>query len=119
MEIGKISPGSQLLQRNVNIESVAPRERANAEGNQGGTQRNEQGVLSKEKAKQMTKSLNHVLDSTKTSLHFEFHEKLEEYYVSIINPDTKEIIKEIPPRKLLDIYAAMAEFMGFIVDKKI
>ncbi|WP_243299765.1 flagellar protein FlaG [Bacillus litorisediminis] len=73
----------------------------------------------KEKVEQVVNDLNKFLIPAKTSVKFEFHEKLEEYYVTIVDQDTKEVIKEIPPKKLLDIYAAMSEYLGFIVDEKI
>ncbi|WP_342744356.1 flagellar protein FlaG [Oceanobacillus rekensis] len=41
------------------------------------------------------------------------------YYVTVIDSNTREVIKEIPPKKMLDMYAEMADFMGMLVDKKI
>lgn len=73
----------------------------------------------KEQVQQAVINLNKFVNPSHTALKFEFHEKLEEYYVTIVDENTKEIIKEVPPKKLLDIYAAMAEFLGFIVDEKI
>ncbi|RXJ02273.1 flagellar protein FlaG [Anaerobacillus alkaliphilus] len=64
-------------------------------------------------------SINKFLTSTNSSLKFTLHEELNEYYVSIIDEQTKEIIKEIPPKKLLDMFAAMKETIGLFIDKKI
>ncbi|WP_071435485.1 flagellar protein FlaG [Bacillus kwashiorkori] len=74
---------------------------------------------SKEQVEEMVKGLNDFLNPVQTSLKFEFHEKLNEYYVTVVDDTTKEVIKEIPPKKMLDLYAAMAEMLGVIVDKKI
>ncbi|MFP3361912.1 flagellar protein FlaG, partial [Planococcus sp. SIMBA_143] len=49
---------------------------------------------------------------------FELHDKLEKYYVTVVDSETKEVIKEIPPKKFLDMYAQMAEFMGILIDEK-
>lgn len=72
------------------------------------------------------KQLNEVIDSinafmqpSHTSLKFELHEKLNDYYVTIINDETKEVVREIPSKKMLDMYAAMKEFMGLVIDEKI
>ncbi|WAA12018.1 flagellar protein FlaG [Fervidibacillus halotolerans] len=73
----------------------------------------------KKQIKELVNGLNEFLTPVHTSLKFELHEKLNEYYVTIIDDNTKEVIKEIPPKKLLDLYAAMAEQLGIIVDKKI
>lgn len=71
------------------------------------------------KIKEIVQGMNKFLQPTHTSLKFEFHEKLNEYYVKIVDDQTKETVREIPSKKLLDMYAAMTEFLGLIVDKKI
>ncbi|GEN54427.1 hypothetical protein HFA01_26890 [Halobacillus faecis] len=44
-----------------------------------------------------TVSMNEILKKLETSLRFQFHEKLEEYYVTIVDNQTEQVIKEIPP----------------------
>nr|WP_289037040.1 flagellar protein FlaG [uncultured Allobacillus sp.] len=73
----------------------------------------------KEEAAELVKGLNDFIEPMHTSIKFELHDKLDRYYVSVIDKNTDEVIKEIPPKKMLDMYAAMAEFMGFIVDEKV
>ncbi|MGP4073872.1 flagellar protein FlaG [Piscibacillus sp. B03] len=75
--------------------------------------------ITKEKAEELVEGLNDFLEPMNTSVQFEFHDKLDRYYVSVVDRETDEVVKEIPPKKLLDVYAAMAEFMGFIVDERI
>lgn len=75
--------------------------------------------LTKEKVEEIVKGLNDFLQPAHTSLQFKFHEKLNKYYVTIVDDNTHEVIKEIPPKKLLDTYAAMAERLGFLIDKKV
>jgi len=68
---------------------------------------------------EVVEAMNDFLNPVYTSLKFELHEKLNKYYVQVIDQNTKEIIREIPPKKLLDVYAAIAEYIGLIVDEKI
>ncbi|OIJ22379.1 hypothetical protein BKP45_07015 [Anaerobacillus alkalidiazotrophicus] len=63
--------------------------------------------------------VNQFLKSSNTNLQFNLHEGLKEYYITIVDEDTKEVIKELPPKKLLDFYAAMVESIGLFIDKKI
>lgn len=63
--------------------------------------------------------INEFIEPLRTNLKFQFHEKLNEYYVTVVNPLTDEVIKEIPPKKMLDMYAEMAELMGIMIDQKI
>lgn len=82
-------------------------------------QADQEQQLPADKAKQMTDSMNTFLESANTQLRFKFHEKLNEYYVTIVDSKTDEVIREIPSKKLMDIHAAMREFVGLLVDRKI
>lgn len=75
--------------------------------------------LSSNNAKKMTESLNNFLETTSTKLRYEFHNKLEKYYVTLVNKETNEVVREIPNKKLMDMHAAMLDFVGILIDKKI
>lgn len=75
--------------------------------------------LSADKAKKMTASLNDFLETTSTKLRYEFHEKLEKYYVTLVDSETDQVVREVPNKKLMDMYASMLEFIGVLIDKKI
>jgi len=72
----------------------------------------------KEKVNEVIESMNAFIQPSHTSLKFELHEKLNDYYVQVIDDDTKEVVREIPSKKVLDMYAAMKEYMGLIIDEK-
>ena len=76
-------------------------------------------VESKHRLNEVVDSMNQFLKASRTHLKFEFHDELKKYYVSIVDDATQEVIKEIPPKKLLDMYASMTEFLGILVDKKV
>jgi flagellar protein FlaG len=73
----------------------------------------------KEQLNEVIESINAFMQPSHTSLKFELHEKLNDYYVTVIDDDTKEVVREIPSKKMLDMYAAMKEFMGLVIDEKI
>lgn len=73
----------------------------------------------KEKVVKTVEGLNEFLSPSHTSLKFVFHEKLNEYYVTLVDDKTNEVVKEIPSKKMLDFYAAMTEAIGLMIDKKI
>jgi flagellar protein FlaG len=75
--------------------------------------------VTKEKVEDVVQGMNEFLHASNTHLKFEFHDKLQEYYVTIVDEQTKEVVREIPVKKILDMYAAMTEFVGLMVDKKI
>lgn len=77
------------------------------------------GKVKEEQVTEVIVSMNKFLQASHTSLKFELHEELNEYYVTLVDDVTQEVVKEIPSKKLLDVYAAMTEFLGLMVDKKI
>lgn len=75
--------------------------------------------VKKEKIEEVVKGMNDFIQPVNTSLKFVLHEKLNDYYVKVVDDKTDEVIKEIPSKKLMDTYAAMMEFVGLLVDKKV
>jgi flagellar protein FlaG len=73
----------------------------------------------KENLEKVISAMNDMLEPAHTSSKFVLHEKLNDYYVQIVDEVTKEVVKEIPNKKFLDMYAEMIDFMGIFVDKKI
>ncbi|WP_404347809.1 flagellar protein FlaG [Sutcliffiella horikoshii] len=63
--------------------------------------------------------MNDFMKPLNVSVRFELHDELNEYYVTVVDAATDEVIREIPSKKFLDMYAAMTEYMGLFVDKKI
>lgn len=69
--------------------------------------------------KRAVDKLNKFLQGEETHIEYERHDKLKnEFIIKIINNDTKEVIKEIPPKKILDMVAEMCKIAGIIVDEK-
>ena len=52
------------------------------------------------------------------SAEFSYHEATKRISVKIVDNDTKEIIREIPPEKTLDMISKMWELAGLVVDEK-
>lgn len=73
----------------------------------------------KDKVIEMTEVMNRFISPMHTSLKFELHDELNEYYVSVVDDKTGDVIREIPPKKMLDMYAAMIDNMALFVDRKI
>lgn len=112
--IEKVSKASPLIQ------SMSEPSQIKADINQqaGGNPHASQRQLSKEEMKKVVQGMNEFLKPSNTHLKFEFHEKLEEYYITMVDDETREVIKEIPAKKLLDMYASMKEYLGILVDRR-
>lgn len=119
MEIGKsmVIP-TQMQTERTNDQQPVERKR-NLSQDAPGLSVGKDEEISGDTIKRMVDGLNSFLKPTFTSIRYEYHEKLDRYYVTVVDKDTEETIKEVPPKKLLDVYASMAELAGLIVDKKI
>ncbi|WP_250160093.1 flagellar protein FlaG [Caloranaerobacter azorensis] len=61
---------------------------------------------------------NKKLLGVRSEVRFSVHEKTKEIMIKVINTETKEVIKEIPPEKILDMIAKFMEMCGILVDER-
>ncbi|MEK4128744.1 flagellar protein FlaG [Solibacillus sp. FSL W8-0474] len=73
----------------------------------------------KEKLQQAIGSMNEFFSINNSELKFVLHEGLEKYFAQLVNTETEEVIREIPSKKILDVFYEMQKLVGMIVDKKI
>lgn len=79
----------------------------------------EEQSVSKEKLQQAVDSVNEFLQMNHSESKFVLHEGLDRYFVQVVDTETEEVVKEIPPKKLLDAFYEMQKLVGMIIDEKI
>ncbi|MBE6055228.1 MAG: flagellar protein FlaG [Clostridium sartagoforme] len=77
----------------------------------------DKGYREEDVAKAVDK-LNKLLKDENTYAEYSVHKDLGDIMIKIIDQDTKEVIAEYPPKKILDLIAKMCELAGIAVDKK-
>lgn len=118
MTVGKLDSDSPAL-TSLQLKGQRNTIDTNKPSNEKKLLESQEDVVHAEEVETVVEQMNGLMEHTKTNVKFMFHEDLEKYYVTIVNQQTDEVIKEIPPKKMLDMYAEMAEFMGLLIDKKI
>lgn len=78
-----------------------------------------QKKYSEEDVKIAIGNANKTLNPYDRKLEFSVHEATKLISVKVIDTNTDEVIREIPPEKILDMVAKLWEMAGIIVDKKI
>lgn len=73
--------------------------------------------MSEETMKQTLSDINKKLNNTECV--FGVHEATNRVTIQIVDKSTKEVIKEIPPEKTLDMIAKVWELAGILVDEKL
>lgn len=82
-----------------------------------------QGDASQEQQQPNHEQLKQAVDQmNKRMAHseavFGIHEATNRVTIKIIDKDTKEVIKELPPEKTLDMIAKVWEMAGILIDEK-
>ncbi|KGN03429.1 hypothetical protein Z969_00210 [Clostridium novyi A str. 4570] len=69
--------------------------------------------------KSAVNKLNKFLQGENTHIEYERHKVFKnQFTIKIVDNKTKEVIKEVPPKKILDMVAEICKLAGVIVDKK-
>ena len=100
----------------------AEEEKSGSEGN-GSQQQQEkmdpQTPETPEHLKKMIVEMNRKISNSNEEAVFGVHEKTNRIMIKILDKDTKEVIKEFPPEKTLDMIASIWEMAGILVDEKL
>lgn len=76
----------------------------------------EEGQASNEQIRQSVEKINKNMSNREAI--FGVHEATNRVMIKIVDKDTKEVIKEFPPEKTLDMIAKVWEMAGIMVDEK-
>ncbi|MDD6810717.1 MAG: flagellar protein FlaG [Lachnospiraceae bacterium] len=91
---------------------------SNKEGNETSQQQTMKTQSSSEQLKKAIAEMNRKINNSNEEAVFGIHEKTNRITIKIVDKDTKEIIKEFPPEKTLDMIAKVWEMAGILVDEK-
>lgn len=70
---------------------------------------------------QLVKAIEHAIKAVQgksTTLEFSIHEKTKLISVKVLDKETGETIREVPPEKSLDFAAKLWEMAGIIIDER-
>lgn len=74
--------------------------------------------VKEEDVKKAVDKLNKFLDDSGTYAEYSIHDKFKEVMITIKDKKTGEVIREVPPKKILDMVAKMCEMVGILIDRK-
>ena len=88
----------------------------NGSGNNANTDSEEQRQASNEKIKKAVEQLNKNMPNSEAV--FGIHDETNRVTIKIVDKDSKEVLKEFPAEKTLDMIAKVWEMAGILVDEK-
>lgn len=91
-------------------------ENAQNKGN-GSAEQQAEKQTTNEQIKKAVEQINKKL-SAQSEAVFGIHEETNRVTIKIVDKETKEVIREVPPEKTLDMIAKVWEIAGILVDEK-
>ena len=77
------------------------------------------GQLSGEEVMKLVKDLQKRLDPLATRLTFSVDEETGSFVVKVIDNESGEVVRQIPPEALLNLRANLAELVGVLYDQEV
>ena len=115
----------QTVNVDTTTAAVAQTQAENSESNSNsesnGSFQQQQTMNSQAPSEQLKKAIaemNKKINNSNEEAVFGIHEKTNRVTIKILDKDTKEVIKEFPPEKTLDMIAKIWEMAGILVDEK-
>ncbi len=99
------------------VNTVAPIAAKNA-ASDGQTKNENGGNPSADEIKSAINQANRRAKFGHANAEFSYHEETKRISIKIVDQDTNEVIREIPPEETLDMISRMWELAGIIVDEK-
>jgi len=113
LEMPKVSLETPPVSDKVPSDSPAQKSKKENEGKTGilGT------AMSPEMVKQAVEVMNQAMEIFNYNLQFKIHQATNQVVVKVVDKDSGEIIREIPPEQMLDMMARMRDAVGVLLDR--
>lgn len=114
VEAGEVINISESISRNT---SALDTKQTDSDGADGGGSR--QQMTPEQQTAQIKRAVEDINKKANNSeAIFGIHEKTNRVTIKLIDKDTKEVIRELPPEKTLDMIAKVWEMAGLLVDER-
>lgn len=117
VENTEVTTPEQVNAYDATTAKVAEVEKEDSRGEQDGSQNNAPDQQANSgRMRKAVEALNKNLSNSEAV--FGIHDATNRVTIKIVDKETKEILKEIPPEKTLDMLAKAWELAGILVDEK-
>ena len=113
-------PRGPEWQRIARTGNTLPLRRAAANGERehdGGARPPERAQAQDHSLERAVATLNEWIRHVNKQLRFVIHEERERVMVRVVEAETQEVIREIPPERVLDTIARIKESIGLLLDE--
>lgn len=102
------------------VSAVAMEPRMQADSSQTHPTSGGNGAANQQEIKQVVAKMQEQIDSMNISLQYStYGDHGEKIAIAVVNKETGELIREIPPKELRSLYTKMSELAGMIFNREI
>ena len=76
----------------------------------------QQPAPTRESVRELSQLLNEILESLNWNIKIRIDEGTDSIVTQIVDPDSNQIIKQIPPQELLEIMSRLRNIVGLLLD---
>lgn len=102
---------------NFEVQTNVDKNSKDSAGDQLGQNYFRENQIDKKNLDKSLNKLNRFLEDESAHAEYSVHEDLGTVMIKIVDDKTKEVILEVPPKKILDMVASMCKQFG-LIDKK-
>ena len=85
----------------------------------GSEEQQEQQTTDSKRIQNAVNNANTRMKHAKTRCEFSYHEETKRISIKVIDKDTEEIVREIPPEETLEMVEKMWEVAGIMIDERL
>ncbi|OAA93650.1 flagellar protein FlaG [Clostridium coskatii] len=120
MEVKDVGQGRQLsLGFNTSSDVLQTQQNADVANKTVDNKFSNSENVNEKDVKRAVDKINKLMEDTPTHLRYEVYGKFKDIMVSIVDNNTDKVIKEIPPKSIVDMVDKLCELAGVFLDKKV
>ncbi len=117
----EIKPNEVSIQESgtagINVTDVPAATKTSSSGQNGDKGQKEQSASEKQ-IKDAISRANNTMKNHRTRCEFSYHEETNRVSIKVMDKETEEVIREIPPEETLEMIERMWELAGILIDER-
>lgn len=109
--------GNVLLERIDQIRQTTSAAEKRVAGADTAVEAHENAVPTAQQIQNAVEQMNRASSQLNERISFSYNEKVNRVVVKVINQDTNEVVREIPPRDIIKLTEHIQQYLGMIVDE--
>lgn len=113
MDVNSVSQGGHISLKKQSVDNDKIVEKVFSQNNKSTKSLTEKNI------KKAVNKFNALLEDNPTHLEYEVYGKFRDTVIKIVDDNTKKVVKELPPKNIIDMVEKFCEMAGLFINKKV